>query len=203
MKNGDLYEATYRGYYCRSDESFLTASQIYEENGQLLSKESQNPVELVEERNWMFRLQKYKPRLLDFLSSQTEWITPQACAREVIRTVSESTQDLSVSRPLSRVPWAIEIDERDGIYVWIDALTNYLTTSQNKSFDSVLHVFGKDITKFHCYYYPCLLMALNLPLPAKMICHSHWTVNGSKMSKSKGNYVPLQTLRDYVLAGRT
>ena len=82
----------------------------------------------------------------------------------MIRTVSESTQDLSVSRPLSRVPWAIEIDEKDGIYVWIDALTNYLTTSQNKSFDSVLHVFGKDITKFHCYYYPCLLMALSTTL---------------------------------------
>mgnify|MGYP003262656420 CR=1 FL=1 len=69
-----------------------------------------------------------------------------------------------MSRPLSRVPWAIEIDERDGVYVWLDALTNYLTTSQDKSFDSVFHVFGKDITKFHCYYYPCLLMALSTPL---------------------------------------
>lgn len=78
----------------------------------------------------------------------------------MLRTIEESSQDLSVSRPLARVPWAIAVDGVDGVYVWIDALTNYLTTSESRSFDQVMHVFGKDIAKFHCYFYPCLLLAL-------------------------------------------
>ena len=75
--------------------------------------------------------------------------------------IQESTSDLSISRPLSRVPWSIPFDQDNGVYVWIDALCNYLTTSESKSFDKIIHVFGKDILKFHCYYYPCLLMALS------------------------------------------
>ena len=97
-------------------------------------------------------------------SSQNDsQIVPSSCFNSMLRTIEESAQDLSVSRPLSRVPWAIDVDERDGVYVWIDALTNYLTTSENRSIDAVLHVFGKDIAKFHCYFYPCLLLALRIP----------------------------------------
>ena len=87
-------------------------------------------------------------------------IAPSSFQRDAVRMIEESEQDLSVSRPLSRVPWSIPVDDKTGVYVWIDALTNYLTTSEGRSFDRVIHVFGKDILKFHSYYYPCLLMAL-------------------------------------------
>lgn len=86
---------------------------------------------------------------------------PSNFNKEVLNILSDSTSDLSVSRPLSRVPWSIPIDNENGVYVWIDALSNYITTNQNSSFDKITHVFGKDILKFHCYYYPCLLMALS------------------------------------------
>ncbi len=92
--------------------------------------------------------------------------------------------------------------------MWIDALSNYVTTNHGLCFHHVNHVFGKDILKFHGYYYPCLLMALSkcvdlccfldLPLPTKMICHNHWTINGTKISKSKGNFIPLRSIREYV-----
>lgn len=198
MANGDLYEDNYRGYYCRSDEAFLTAKQVIEKDGSLFCKENGNAVEIVEERNWMFRLQKYKPQLLSFLRANPSWMIPSNFQRDVTQLIEESSQDLSVSRPLSRVPWAIPVGDGNGVYVWLDALTNYLTTSEGRAFDEVKHVIGKDIVKFHGYYYPCLLMALGESLPTQMICHNHWTIGGAKISKSKGNYIPLSKLRAFI-----
>ena len=94
--------------------------------------------------------------LLSLLLTQ---IQPTSFQKDVLNILKDSTSDLSISRPLSRVPWAIPFDQENGVYVWIDALCNYLTTGT--SFKSITHVFGKDILKFHCYYYPCLLMALS------------------------------------------
>ncbi|KAI1285903.1 Methionine--tRNA ligase, mitochondrial [Halotydeus destructor] len=194
-----IYKSNYEGWYCTSDETFVPTSQIeeVERNGTKVkvSSESGNPVEWVSEENYMFKLSELTEKLSRWLNENPRAIEPSKFHDLVKHYLSQGLPDLSVSRPRSRLSWGIAVpgDETQTIYVWLDALVNYLTVTgyPNPSHDWPFdcHVVGKDIIKFHAIYWPAFLMAADLPLPKKIICHSHWTVDDLKMSKSRGNVV--------------
>lgn len=157
-------------------------------------------MEWTSETNYHFRLSAFKDRLLEYYKQNPEWIVPATRMDEIMTAVSSGLQDLSISRPSERLTWGIPVpgDSSQTIYVWLDALINYITMAgypftpgqEVKSiWPADVQVIGKDITRFHCIYWPAFLMALDLPLPTKMLTHAHWTMNKAKMSKSSGNGV--------------
>lgn len=204
---GFIYEATHQGWYCVSDETFYPESTIEKRQHPitgkvfLASKETGNEVEWTEEKTYHFRLTALKERLLEFFKKNPKWIVPAPRMNDVVAWVEKSLEDLSVSRPASRLDWGIRVpeDRSQTIYVWIDALVNYLTksgypywtpeTKHSGGWPADVQVIGKDIVRFHCVYWPALLMALDLPLPKRILTHPHWTLGGKKMSKSEGNVV--------------
>ncbi|KJZ74989.1 hypothetical protein HIM_05475 [Hirsutella minnesotensis 3608] len=203
-----LYKGTHKGWYSVSDECFypeaMIQTSIVPQTGKKIqvSIETGSEVELVEEETWFFPLTKYKDRLLEFYEANPDWITPAHRMNEVRDWVAHHLEDLSITRPASRLSWGIPAPETDDqtIYVWVDALINYITVAgygskwhlsqENMSpWPADVQVIGKDILRFHGVYWPALLMALNLPLPKKILCHNHWTLADRKMSKSLGNVV--------------
>lgn len=214
QERGLIYETRHAGWYSVSDECFYPESQILKEkepfSGEvyMVSMESRNKVQWIEEKNYCFRLTAFRDRLLEFYKANPGWIEPAYRLNEVVDWVTNHLEDLSISRPSQRLSWGIRVphDPSQTIYVWVDALINYLTAAGFPSsprgdppatavWPADLQVIGKDILRFHCVYWPALLMALDLPLPKKMLAHSHWTLNQRKMSKSLGNVVdPVQAL---------
>ncbi|KAL2196296.1 tRNA synthetases class I (M)-domain-containing protein [Corynascus similis CBS 632.67] len=204
---GLIYEAKHEGWYSVSDECFYPESQVvkYQEpfTGAvyMASAETKSKVEWVEEKNYCFRMTELKDRLLEFYEKNPDWIEPAYRMNEVVDWVKNHLEDLSISRPVQRLSWGIRTpdDPTQTIYVWVDALVNYLTAAgypnwtpgeaHKGGWPADLHIVGKDILRFHCIYWPALLMALDLPLPKKVLVHSHWTLNKKKMSKSTGNVV--------------
>ncbi|KAI1016852.1 hypothetical protein LB504_006993 [Fusarium proliferatum] len=203
-----LYKGKHEGWYCVSDECFypedLVQSSISPQTGRkmMVSKESGNKVEWVREDTWFFPLSKYKEKLLQFYDENPTWIQPADRMNEVRNWVQDHLEDLSVTRPAKRLSWGVKDpeDPDNTIYVWVDALVNYLTTSgfgtkwqvgdkDTGIWPADMHVVGKDIIRFHAIYWPALLMAAGLPLPKKILCHNHWTMSNRKMSKSVGNVV--------------
>ncbi|EQL02333.1 methionyl-tRNA synthetase [Ophiocordyceps sinensis CO18] len=203
-----LYKGTHQGWYCVDDECFypedMVKASIEPQTGNkiLINAETENEVEWVDEETWFFPLTKYKDDLLEFYDANPDWITPAHKMKEVRHWVENHLEDLSVTRPASRLSWGIPDpeDDQQTIYVWVDALINYITNAgygakwhtakENMGpWPADLHVIGKDILRFHCIYWPALLMAMGLPLPKKILCHSHWTMSNRKMSKSRGNVV--------------
>ncbi|KAF5669511.1 METHIONYL-TRNA mitochondrial [Fusarium denticulatum] len=203
-----LYQGKHEGWYCVSDECFypedLVQSSISPQTGRkvTVSKESGNKVEWVSENTWFFPLSRYKEKLLQFYDENPTWIQPADRMNEVRNWVQDHLEDLSVTRPAKRLNWGVKDpeDPNDTIYVWVDALVNYLTTSgfgikwqvgdkDTGIWPADMHVVGKDIIRFHAIYWPALLMAAGLPLPKKILCHNHWTMSNRKMSKSVGNVV--------------
>ncbi|KAF9775006.1 hypothetical protein IL306_006929 [Fusarium sp. DS 682] len=203
-----LYKGKHEGWYCVSDECFypkdLVQRSIHPQTGRkmMISKESGNEVEWVIEETWFFPLSKYKEKLLQFYDENPDWIQPAHRMNEVRNWVKDHLEDLSVTRPATRLNWGIKDpeDPNNTIYVWVDALVNYLTTSgfgtkwqvgdkDTGIWPADIHVVGKDIIRFHAIYWPALLMAAGLPLPKKIVCHNHWTMSNLKMSKSLGNVV--------------
>ncbi|KAG4259485.1 methionyl-tRNA synthetase [Fusarium proliferatum] len=203
-----LYKGKHEGWYCVSDECFypedLVQSSISPQTGRkiMVSKESGNKVEWVREDTWFFPLSKYKEKLLQFYDENPNWIQPADRMNEVRNWVQDHLEDLSVTRPAKRLSWGVKDpeDPDNTIYVWVDALVNYLTTSgfgtkwqvgdkDTGIWPADMHVVGKDIIRFHAIYWPALLMAAGLPLPKKILCHNHWTMSNRKMSKSVGNVV--------------
>jgi methionyl-tRNA synthetase len=157
-------------------------------------------VEWSSEENYHFRLSAFRDHLLEFFKSNPEWITPEYRMKEVVQAVESGLEDLSISRPSDRLSWGIRVpgDDSQTIYVWLDALMNYATKAgypwtpgheKAGGWPADCHVIGKDIVRFHCIYWPAFLMALGLPLPKKILTHAHWTLGGSKMSKSTGRVV--------------
>lgn len=203
-----LYKGTHEGWYCVSDECFypedMVQPSIVPQTGRkmMASIETGSEVEWVKEETWFFPLSKYKDQLLKFYDENPDWIKPQHRMNEVRHWVENHLEDLSITRPASRLTWGIP-DPEDGsntIYVWVDALVNYLTkagygskwhrdSSDKGIWPADVHVVGKDIIRFHAVYWPALLMAAGLPLPKKILCHNHWTMSNRKMSKSLGNVV--------------
>ncbi|KAK3906563.1 tRNA synthetases class I (M)-domain-containing protein [Staphylotrichum tortipilum] len=213
QERGFVYETKHEGWYSVSDECFYPESQIIKSqdpfSGEIFvaSAETKNKVEWVEEKNYCFRMKAFKDRLLDFYKANPGWIEPAYRLNEVVDWVTNHLEDLSISRPAQRLGWGIRVphDPSQTIYVWVDALINYLTAAgfpasplgdpSRAAWPADLQVIGKDILRFHCVYWPALLMALDLPLPKKMLAHSHWTLNSRKMSKSLGNVVnPVQAV---------
>ncbi|XP_034937824.1 methionine--tRNA ligase, mitochondrial-like [Chelonus insularis] len=203
-KNGHIYLGKYSGWYCTEDEAFVPETEIEEkkfENGTSIkiSNSSGNTVEWMEEENYKFRLSSFRNDLKYWLKDEKS-VQPLKYHKILSSWIEEGSclQDLSVSRPSFRSPWGIKVPRNDSqtIYVWLDALVNYLTGigyssdhKLSKFWPPSLQVIGKDILKFHGVYWPAFLIAANLEPPRTLLCHSHWTVDDKKMSKSKGNVV--------------
>ncbi|WWD17494.1 methionine-tRNA ligase [Kwoniella shandongensis] len=207
VASGDIYKGTHSGWYSVSDESFYAASQVTErEDGKMIALETGNEVVWEEEVNWKFRLSKYRGFLQEWLS-KPESAHPNTVRLELIRQ-AQTLEDLSVSRPKSRVKWGITVpgDEDQTIYVWVDALINYVTVTGypegQEGWPADVHVVGKDIIKFHALHWPALLTSAGLEPPNRVIAHAHWTMGKSKMSKSKGNVVdPIDAMRNWSVDG--
>ncbi|MCX7737903.1 MAG: methionine--tRNA ligase [Hydrogenothermaceae bacterium] len=193
-ENGDIYLSEYESYYCVGCEEFKTETEIkdYDYKCPIHLKEC----EKVKEESYFFRLSNYTDRLLKFYEENPDFIQPDFRRNEVISFVKQGLKDLSVSRRRDRVSWGITVpfDENHTIYVWFDALTNYLTAagypdSLNEFWPADVHVVGKDILRFHAVYWPAFLMSAGIESPKKIFAHGWWTVDGHKMSKSLGNVV--------------
>ena len=180
----DIYKGTFKGWYSLADEAFYRTSDIQQINGQYFAKETNSQVHLVEEENYMFRLSKYKDAIQGYLNGLA--IVPESRRNDIDNWLNK-LEDISVSRPKSKVSWGIPVpgDESHTIYVWLDALLGYLEPDTT----SMVHFVGKDILKFHAVIWPAFCSSLNITYPARIFAHGHWTVKGSKMSKSIGNGV--------------
>ncbi|KWV92992.1 methionine--tRNA ligase [Erythrobacter sp. YT30] len=201
---GDLYLDRYEGWYSVRDEAYYDESELIEgEGGEKLSPQ-QTPVEWTVEESWFFRLSKYEKPLLDLLRSDG-FLEPASRRNEMIAFVEQGLKDLSVSR--TSFDWGVKVPGSDNhvMYVWVDALTNYLTglgfpdETENyaKFWPADLHLIGKDIVRFHTIYWPAFLMSADLPLPKKVFGHGFLLARGGeKMSKSAGNVVDPQDLAD-------
>ncbi|XP_070615940.1 methionine--tRNA ligase, mitochondrial [Erythrolamprus reginae] len=211
---GWLYQADYEGWYCTAEESFLAASQVTEcadsqGRKQMVSIESGHQVHWTREKNYMFKLSKFQEPLQRWLYENKDAISPEPYYQQVLQWLKGDLPDLSVSRDRNRLHWGIPVpgDSTQTIYVWVDALVNYLTVvgypeKHRAWWPNVCHVVGKDILKFHAIYWPALLMAAGLEPPFRIWVHSHWTVEGQKMSKSLGNVVdPKECFRHYTVDG--
>ncbi|WP_342542609.1 methionine--tRNA ligase [Paenisporosarcina sp. FSL H8-0542] len=200
LDNGDIYKGEYEGWYCTPCESFFTESQL--ENGNC--PDCGRPVKKVKEESYFFNMKKYADRLLNYYENNVEFIEPESRKNEMINNfIKPGLENLSVSR--TSFDWGIRVpgDAKHVIYVWVDALSNYITALGYKSDDESLfnkfwpadvHVVGKDIVRFHTIYWPIFLMALDLPLPKKVFAHGFIMMKDGKMSKSKGNVVTPELL---------
>ncbi|XP_037944036.1 methionine--tRNA ligase, mitochondrial-like [Teleopsis dalmanni] len=209
--NGHIYSAKYSGWYCVSDETFLTDSQLRldESTGIRYSLESGHPVEWSDETNYMFRLSALQSDVVYWVK-QGGRVRPKKFEKILLNILNEPLPDVSISRPSNRVHWAISVpsDETQTVYVWLDALINYLTSTgfpdakYRNHWPAKVHVIGKDILKFHGVYWPAFLIAAGFEPPQQLFVHSHWTVDGQKMSKSKHNVVdPEEVARIYTMEG--
>ncbi|MGC8868702.1 MAG: methionine--tRNA ligase [Sulfurihydrogenibium sp.] len=202
-ENGDIYLSEYESYYCVGCEEFKTETEIkdYDYKCPIHLK----PCEKVKEESYFFRLSNYTDKLLEFYEKNPDFIQPDFRKNEVVSFVKQGLKDLSVSRKRDRVWWGIPVpfDESHTIYVWFDALTNYLTAvgypdKLNEFWPADVHVVGKDILRFHAVYWPAFLMSAGLEIPKKVFAHGWWTVEGHKMSKSLGNVVdPFKAADEY------
>tara|TARA_B100001121_G_scaffold310386_1_gene341119 strand:+ start:711 stop:2252 length:1542 start_codon:yes stop_codon:yes gene_type:complete len=208
-QNGDIYLSKYSGWYSVSDEAFYSEEEIEDIDGTKRAISSKSTVEWLDEESYFFRLSKWEKPLLDYYQNNSEFISPQSRKNEVVSFVKNGLKDLSVSR--KSFSWGIKVPGNDShvIYVWLDALTNYLSalnypdtknSSYKKFWPANLHLIGKDILRFHAVYWPAFLLAAKLPLPKKVYGHG-WILSGEeKMSKSKGNILdPIEIVNLYGL----
>ncbi len=202
-KQGDIYKSSYEGWYCTPCETFFTEYQLAEGKCPDCGRE----VELVQEESYFFRMSKYADRWLKYIEENPDFIQPVSRRNEMVSFVKQGLEDLCVSR--TTFDWGIKVpfDPKHVVYVWVDALTNYISALGYGSDDDHLyrkywpadvHLVGKDIVRFHTIIWPIMLMALDLPLPKKVMGHGWLLLEGGKMSKSKGNVVdPLVLIDKY------
>ena len=208
-KNDDIYLSNYSGWYSVSDEAFYNEDEIDEIDGKKVAKSSRSSVEWIEEESYFFRLSKWEKPLLEYYKSNPDFIAPESRKNEVISFVKSGLKDLSISR--KTFSWGIPVpnNEKHVIYVWLDALTNYLSALEypdkdhelfKKFWPASIHLIGKDILRFHAVYWPAFLLAAKIDLPKKIYGHG-WILSGEeKMSKSKGNILdPLKIVEKYGL----
>ena len=208
-QNDDIYLSKYSGWYSVSDEAFYNEDEIVEENGKKIAKSSKSPVEWMDEESFFFRLSKWEKSLLEYYKENPNFIQPNARKNEVISFVESGLKDLSISR--KSFSWGIKVPNNDNhvIYVWLDALTNYIsalgypdTNSElfKKFWPASIHLIGKDILRFHAIYWPAFLLAAGIELPKKIYGHGWILSDDEKMSKSKGNILdPLEIIQKYGL----
>ncbi len=208
-KKNEIYLSKYSGWYSVSDEAFYSENEIEDKDNVKVNKLSGSKVEWVEEESFFFKLSKWEKKLLEYYDKNPEFIRPESRRNEVISFVKGGLKDLSVSR--KSITWGINVPSQKDhiIYVWLDALTNYLSaldypnidTDKYKNFwPASVHIIGKDILRFHAVYWPAFLLAANLPLPKTIYGHGWILSNEEKMSKSKGNILdPLEIINKYGL----
>ena len=207
IKSGDIYLDKYSGWYSVSDEAYYDKDEIEEKDGRKLSKTSGSEVEWVEEESYFFKLSAFQKKLLDHYKKNENFILPQSRKNEVISFVEKGLKDLSISR--TSFSWGIPVPQNNKhvIYVWLDALTNYLSAlnfpnTEDKKYKAFwpadVHIIGKDILRFHAIYWPAFLIAANLPLPKRVFGHGWILSDDKKMSKSLGNILdPIEVIKDY------
>jgi len=200
---GDIYLGDYEDWYCTPCETFWTQTQLAEGNR---CPDCGRPTEKLKEKSYFFRMSRYQDALLRHLEENPNFIQPPSRYNEILNFVRSGLKDLSISRTTFR--WGIPVpnDPDHVIYVWFDALTNYITAAGfpgdkerfQRYWPADCHIIGKDILRFHAVYWPTFLMSADLPLPKKIFAHGWWTVEGQKMSKSLGNVVdPHQLVDEY------
>jgi methionyl-tRNA synthetase len=196
-QDGDIFQSTYKGWYSVRDEAYFDEAELTEKDGKRFAP-SGAEVEWVEEPTYFFRLSAYQEKLLALYEANPDFIAPKERRNEIISFVKGGLQDLSISR--TTFDWGIPVPGAEGhvMYVWVDALTNYITglgypdeTSElfKKFWPADLHVIGKDIIRFHTVYWPAFLMSAGLPVQHRVFAHGFLTVDGQKMSKSLGNVI--------------
>lgn len=208
LEKGDIYKHSYTGLYCSGCEVFLNEKDLTEDG--CCPIHMKKP-EAISEENYFFKLTKYKDAIAKHIKENPEFIVPEFRANEVLNQL-ENIEDISVSRAISNVSWSIPVldDPDQVIYVWIDALSNYITAlgydvdnpseKFKKYWHVAHHVIGKDILKFHSIYWPAILMALDLKLPKQLFVHGFININQAKMSKSMGNVIsPVDILKNWEL----
>ena len=208
-KNNQIFLSKYSGWYSVSDEAFYNEDEVEEKDGLKVAKSSGSAVEWVEEESFFFKLSEWEKPLLDFYEKNKNFILPESRRNEVISFVKSGLKDLSVSR--KTFSWGVKVpsDENHVVYVWLDALTNYLSSlkypdENNELYKNFwpadLHIIGKDILRFHAIYWPAFLLAAKIEPPKRVYGHG-WILSGDeKMSKSKGNILdPLEIINVYGL----
>ncbi|MBO5968366.1 MAG: methionine--tRNA ligase [Clostridia bacterium] len=209
LRQGDIYKGYYEGWYCTPCESFFTDTQVTDGK----CPDCGRPVKQAREEAYFFNMQKYAPRLIEYFETHPGFLEPEARKKEMLNNfLLSGLQDLCVSR--TSFTWGIQVpsDPKHVVYVWLDALVNYITAigyDPDKSFEEQseqfrklwpadVHMIGKDIVRFHSIYWPIFLMALDLPLPEKIFGHPWFNFGTDKMSKSRGNVIYADKLAEYV-----
>lgn len=198
-----IYKAEYEGWYCTGCERFITDKEVSENHG--ICPDHQKPYERLSEENYYLRISDFKERIIEAISSGELLILPEFRKKEILKLIEDSP-DVSVSRPRSHLPWGVEVpnDPEQVMYVWMDALSNYITVLGYPDVDILdywpaeAQFVGKDILRFHAIIWPAILLALNLPLPKTIVSHGFVLADGQKMSKSIGNVVnPVEVLEKH------
>ncbi len=198
---GDIYKSEYEGHYCTPCETFFTERQLVDGN----CPDCGRPTELIKEESYFFKMSKYQDQLLQYIEDHPDFIQPVARRNEMINFIKQGLEDLCISRTTFDWGIPVPINDKHVIYVWFDALTNYISAlgymSENdelfqKFWPADIHLVGKDIARFHAIIWPCILMAADLPLPKQVFGHGWVLLNSGKMSKSKGNVVDPNVLLD-------
>lgn len=200
---GDIYKGNYEGNYCVGCETFFTDAQLIDDEG---CPDCGRPTTVVKEESYFFRLSNYEDKLLELYKNNEDFILPRSKAKEIVNFVSGGLNDLSISR--TSFDWGVKLpaslnDDEHVMYVWLDALLNYITAlgygTDEKNMNmwpASTQIVGKDILRFHAIFWPAFLMSLDLPLPKHIAAHGWWTRDGQKMSKSKGNVVNPKEVAD-------
>lgn len=198
-----IYKAEYEGWYCTGCERFITDKEVSENHG--ICPDHQKPYEKLSEENYYLRISDFKERIIEAISSGELLILPEFRKKEILKLIEDSP-DVSVSRPRSHLPWGVEVPDDPGqvMYVWMDALSNYITVLGYPDVDisdywpAEAQFVGKDILRFHAIIWPAILLALNIPLPKTIVSHGFVLADGQKMSKSIGNVVnPVEVLEKH------
>lgn len=206
LKNGDIYKKHYQGLYCTGCESFKTDKDLMDGHCPIHNR----VLEIVEEENYFFRLSRYQEPLEFLFSQRPNFVIPENRALEMLNILKSGLEDISISRSAEKLPWGIPVpgDASQVMYVWFDALTNYITALDFAREDSVLfqkfwpatHLVGKDINRFHSLLWPAMLLSAGLDVPRQIAVHGFLNVDGQKMSKSLGNVIdPAELVRQYPL----
>ncbi|NLK62536.1 MAG: methionine--tRNA ligase [Fusobacteria bacterium] len=206
-ENGDIYKGNYEGLYCVSCENFVPKNQVDKDE---LCPDCGKKLRTVKEESYFFKMSKYQDQLLKHIEENPNFIQPEYRKNEIVSFIKQGLTDLSISRNTFKWGIPLEIDNGHVIYVWFDALTNYITAvgyeNDSEKFDKywnnseVLHIIGKDIIRFHAIIWPTMLMSAGIKVPDKIVAHGWWTSEGEKMSKSKNNVVdPEKEIEKYGL----
>lgn len=200
----DIYKKKYKGLYCVGCERFLTKRELVD--GKCINHNKEP--ELIEEENYFFKLSNYQDKLLDFYKKNPDFVIPEKRFNEIKSLVKEGLTDISVSRSKEKLPWGVPVpgDDTQVIYVWFDALTNYIsalgwpkeTTNFKTFWPANVHVIGKDINRFHTALWPAMLMSAGIELPKQVLVHGFINVDGQKLSKSLGTSIdPIELVKKY------